>query len=109
MRLPKNFCSRKLNQYSQKKIMPTSKNFLVKRIVCGLPRLMQLLVVLVYRHCWDILGDSLTEMVKAVLSGASPSLSQGTSLMVYGAKNNKPPNSTNPDHKRRISLLNADF
>ena len=29
--------------------------------------------------------------------------------MVYGAKNNKPSNSTNPDHKRRISLLNADF
>ena len=29
--------------------------------------------------------------------------------MVYGAKSNKPPNSTDPKHKRRISLLNSDF
>ena len=67
------------------------------------------LTMLVYRHCWNTLGDSLTEMVQSVLMGATPTLSQRTSLMVYGAKSNKPPNSTNPDHKRRISLLNADF
>ena len=29
--------------------------------------------------------------------------------MVYGAKANKPANSTDPKHKRRISLLNSDF
>jgi hypothetical protein len=29
--------------------------------------------------------------------------------MVYKAKANKPPSSTNPKHKRRISLLNSDF
>ena len=29
--------------------------------------------------------------------------------MVYGSKINKPPSSTDPNHKRRISLLNADF
>ena len=29
--------------------------------------------------------------------------------MVYGCKSNKPLNSTDPNHKRRISLLNADF
>ena len=29
--------------------------------------------------------------------------------MVYGCKANKPANSTDPNHKRRISLLNADF
>ena len=67
------------------------------------------LSMLVYKHCWDSLGDSLTEMVQAVCKGASPSLSQRTSLMVYGAKNNKPPNSIDPNHKRRISLLNSDF
>ena len=67
------------------------------------------LSMLVYKHCWDTLGDSLTEMVQAVMCGASPSLSQRTSLMVYGAKNNKPPNSIDPNHKRRISLLNSDF
>ena len=27
----------------------------------------------------------------------------------HGAKSNKPPNSTDPNHKRRISLLNSDF
>ena len=64
---------------------------------------------LVYRHCWSILGDSLTEVVQAVFSGASPTLSQRTSLMVYGSKANKPPNSPDPKHKRRISLLNSDF
>ena len=29
--------------------------------------------------------------------------------MVYGSKANKPPNSPDPKHKRRISLLNSDF
>ena len=29
--------------------------------------------------------------------------------MVYGSKANKPPNSLDPSHKRRISLLYADF
>ena len=64
---------------------------------------------LVYRHCWDILGDSLTDVAQAVHGGAPPTLSQRTSLMVYGAKANKPANSTDPKHKRRISPLNSDF
>ena len=64
---------------------------------------------LVYKQCWDVLGDSLAEVAQAVHGGASPTLSQRTSLMVYGAKANKPPNSTDPKHKRRISLLNSDF
>ena len=64
---------------------------------------------LVYKHCWEVLGDSLTEVAQAVHGGESPSLSQRTSLMVYGAKANKPPNSLDPKHKRRISLLNSDF
>ena len=64
---------------------------------------------LVYKHCWDIFGDSLTDVAKCIHAGASPTYSQRTSLMVYGAKANKPPNSTDPKHKRRISLLNSDF
>ena len=64
---------------------------------------------LVYKECWDILGDPLSEVAKAVLGGRSPTLSQRTSLMVYGNKANKPPNSPDPKHKRRISLLNSDF
>ena len=64
---------------------------------------------LVYKLCWDIIGDSLTEVVQAVSQGAKPTRSQRTSLMVYGAKANKPPNSPDPKHKRRISLLNSDF
>ena len=62
-----------------------------------------------YQHCWDILGKSLTEVAIKIHNGASPSLSQRTFLMVYGCKSNKPANSTDPNHERRISLLNADF
>ena len=58
---------------------------------------------LVYKQCWDVLGDSLAEVAQAVHGGASPTLSQRTSLMVYGAKANKPPNFTDPKYKRRIS------
>ena len=64
---------------------------------------------LVYKECWGILGDSLTEIAQAVLNGEKPTRSQRTSLMVYGNKANKPPNSPDPKHKRRISLLNSDF
>ena len=67
------------------------------------------LTTLVYKHCWEVLGDSLTEIAQQVHLGATPTLSQRTSLMVYGSKNNKPANSTDPNHKRRISLLNSDF
>ena len=64
---------------------------------------------LVYRHCWDVLGDSLTDVAQTIHNGAAPTSSQRTSLMVYGAKANKPPSSTDPKHKRRISLLSSDF
>ena len=63
----------------------------------------------VYKSCWDIMGDALTDVTKAVLGGDSPTVSQRTSLMVYGNKTNKPANSPDPKHKRRISLLNSDF
>ena len=64
---------------------------------------------ILYKHCWDIIGDSFVELTQAIHCGSDPTLSQRTSLMVYGAKANKPLNSTDPKHKRRISLLNSDF
>ena len=67
------------------------------------------LSILVYSHCWEIFGDSLTEVCQSIHGGATPALSQRTSLMVYGSKSNKPPNYVDPKHKRRISLLNSDF
>ena len=41
------------------------------------------IINLVYKHCWEILGDSLTEVAKAIYRGAKPTLTQRTSLMVY--------------------------
>ena len=61
-----------------------------------------------YNECWDVLGDSLTEVMQAIHDGHQPTLSQRTSLMVFGAKPKKP-TSIKPQDKRKISLLNADF
>ena len=66
------------------------------------------LTTFLYYHCWDCLGDPLTEVVQAIHSGQPPTLSQRTSLMVFGNKPKKP-NSAKPSDKRKISLLNADF
>ena len=63
---------------------------------------------LLYKVCWDILGDPLTEIMKAIHSGQQPSVSQRTSLMVFGAKPKKL-RSLKPGDKRKISLLNSDF
>ena len=61
-----------------------------------------------YHHCWEVVGDALTEVVQAVHAGKPPTLSQRTSLMVFGCKPKKP-KSTKPSDKRKISLLNSDF
>ena len=42
-----------------------------------------------YKECWGILGDSITEMVQAVCGGSQPTKSQRTSLMVFGCKPKK--------------------
>ena len=54
------------------------------------------------------LGDSVTEMVCSIQAGGSPTLSQRTSMMVFGAKPKKS-SSILPKDKCRISLLNSDF
>ena len=62
-----------------------------------------------YYECWEMLGDSLTEVAQAVRDkGKQPTISQRTSLMVFGTKPKKP-KSLKPSDKRKISLLNADF
>jgi hypothetical protein len=61
-----------------------------------------------YKQCFDTMGDILTEVATAVLSGDKPTLSQRTSRMVFGPKPKKT-NSLKPGDKRRISLLNCDF
>ena len=37
-----------------------------------------------YQQCWDVMGDSLTEVSQAIHQGNSPTLSQRTSIMVFG-------------------------
>ena len=61
-----------------------------------------------YKECFNILGDSLTEVAVAVFEGQQPTYSQRTSLMLYTDKPNKS-RSIKPKDKRRLSLSNSDF
>ena len=61
-----------------------------------------------YKHCFDVMGDPLTDVVLSVFSGEKPTTSQRTSKMVFGSKPKKA-KSIKPGDKRRISLLNCDF
>ena len=63
---------------------------------------------LLYKEHWDILGESLYKVMSAIFQGEKLTLSQRTSLMMFGTKPKKPL-SILPEDKRRISLLNADF
>ena len=63
---------------------------------------------LFYKVHWDLLRESLHHVVTAIHEGEIPTLSQRTSLMVFGSKPKKVA-SINPKDKRRISLLNSDF
>ena len=63
---------------------------------------------LLYKECFSILGDALTDVAKEVFSGKQPTRSQRTSLMIFTSKPGKV-QSLKPQDKRRISLLNSDF
>ena len=63
---------------------------------------------LLYKECWSVLGDSLSDVMRAVFSGQKLQESMRISLMVFGCKPKKT-KSLLPGDKRRISLLNADF
>ena len=57
------------------------------------------LTAYLYSQCWDILGDSLTEVSRTISAGHQPTTSQRTSLMVFGAKPKKA-QSIKPKDKR---------
>ena len=61
-----------------------------------------------YKECFHILGDAVTEVAKAVFEGSQPTPSQRTSLMLYTDKPGKS-QSLQAKDKRRLSLLNSDF
>ena len=63
---------------------------------------------LLYKVCWDSVGEALTDVVKAKFQGEKLPSSMRTSMMVFGSKPKKS-QSINPRDKRRISLLNCDF
>ena len=63
---------------------------------------------LLYKECWAVLGNPLTEVMLAIGDGQALQKSMLTSLMVFGSKPKKA-NSILPGDKRKISLLNADF
>ena len=63
---------------------------------------------LLYKECWAVLGNPLTDVMVAIHDGQSLQESMQTSLMVFGSKPKKAA-SLLPGDKRKISLLNADF
>ena len=66
------------------------------------------LTYLVYKECWDILGDPLTSVCNCLHSGEDETKSQRLSLTVFAPKPKKP-NSLKPKDKRPISLLNLSL
>lgn len=63
---------------------------------------------LVYKECWDSLGESILEVQSALFSGLPLTTSMCTSLMIFSTKPKKS-NSIKPSDKRRISILNCDY
>ena len=63
---------------------------------------------LVYKECWDVLGDSISEVIKTLFTGSAPTTSMRTALMNFCSKPKKV-TSIKPGDKRRISILNCDF
>ena len=63
---------------------------------------------LLYKECWDVLGQPLTDVMIDIHKEKTPPPSMQNSLMVFGSKPKKL-KSILPRDKRKISLLNADF
>ena len=68
------------------------------------------LTTFLYKECWNVLGDAVTELATRIHQGEKPSVSQRTSMMIFCTKPKKIHSS---DHKisdkRKLSLLNANF
>ena len=78
-----------------------SSNLLASPGTDGIPYLL-------YKTCWSVIKDFLTEMILDIFNGENPTPSQRRSLMVFTSKP-KYLNSNKPGHKRRISLINTCF
>ena len=65
------------------------------------------LTYLVYKECWDILGDPLTDVMICLHNGELETPTQRLSLMVFAPKPKKP-NSVKYKDKRTLSLINCD-
>ena len=63
---------------------------------------------LVYKLCWNSMGDALTAVALAKHRGEKLPTSMRTAMMVFGTKPKKA-SSLKPQDKRRLSLLNSDF
>ena len=63
---------------------------------------------LVYKECWNALGDSICDVSVAIFSGSPLPVSMRTVMMHFCPKPKKM-NSLKPCDKRRISILNCDF
>ena len=63
---------------------------------------------IVYKECWDSLGDSLFDVFNALFAGDLLPASMRTAMMVFTTKPKKP-DSIKPSDKRRVSVLNCDF
>ena len=83
------------------KIVLNKSNLLAAPGTDGIPSLL-------YHECWPVMKGRFTEVIQSIFQGNKPTLSQRTSLMVFGSKPKKP-NSLKPGDKRRISLLHSDF
>ena len=44
---------------------------------------------LLYHECWHFMNKKFTEVVQAIFKGSQPSISQRTSIMVFGSKPQK--------------------
>ena len=65
------------------------------------------LTYLVYKECWDILGDAITEVCVCLHNGDQETISQRLSLMVFTPKPKKA-DSIKVKDKRTLSLINCD-
>ena len=63
---------------------------------------------LLYSECWDILGDSIVDVIHDLFTTTPPSTSMRTALMIFSAKP-KQLSSNKPEAKRGISILCTDF
>ena len=62
-----------------------------------------------YKKYWNLIGDSLCDVIVEIFNGQQPTNCQRTSLMVFGNKPGKKAKSLKISDRRKLSLLNVDF